>query len=249
MFPDAGTLLALAPEELAPYLLRIVREQSRGGNFHPQVLLSSLSGTGITAAHEPVYPQHLMPEVELAVWEAWQWLVVNLLVVPDDATNGSNGWVRLSRRGAKLVDEAKFADFRRGAQFPKSLLHPAIADKVWLDLARGELEDAVFHAFRAVEIAVREACGYPATDIGAAMMRKAFDKEKGPLRDPNEPESEREALAHLFAGAIGSYKNPHSHRTVTIQEALEAQEQVMLASHLLRIVDDRRRRFASKALP
>jgi hypothetical protein len=31
-------------------------------------------------------------------------------------------------------------------------------------------------------------------------MRKAFDKDKGPLSDETEPDAEREALAHLFAG-------------------------------------------------
>jgi hypothetical protein len=72
-------------------------------------------------------------------------------------------------------------------------------------------------------------------------MRKAFDKSDGPLTDMSHPESEREALAHLFAGAIASYKNPHSHRTVVINDRREAQEQVMLATHLLRIVDARRR--------
>ena len=35
-------------------------------------------------------------------------------------------------------------------------------------------------------------------------MRKAFDKATGTLSDMQQPESEREALAHLFAGAIGS---------------------------------------------
>lgn len=58
--------------------------------------------------------------------------------------------------------------------------------------------------------------------------------------DPEQEEAEREALMHLFAGAVGSYKNPHSHRNVPMEDAGEATEIVMLASHLLRIVDARR---------
>jgi hypothetical protein len=71
-------------------------------------------------------------------------------------------------------------------------------------------------------------------------MRKAFDKTSGPLTDLQQLEAERDALAHLFSGAIGSYKNPHSHRTVTINDPTDAQEMVVLASHLLRIVDSRK---------
>jgi hypothetical protein len=70
-------------------------------------------------------------------------------------------------------------------------------------------------------------------------MREAFDRHTGPLRDPNEPDPEREATAHFFAGAIGRYKNPQSHRDAPISDPTEAVELLLLASHLLRIVEVR----------
>jgi uncharacterized protein (TIGR02391 family) len=153
--------------------------------------------------------------------------------------NGNNGWFVLTERPDSLKSNQDFAGLKAAMAFPKSLLHPSIGERVWSFLARGELDMAVFTAFREVEIAVRAAGQYEATDIGVPLMRKAFDKTNGRLTDLTHPEAEREELSSLFAGPIGSHKNPHSHRTVTLTDFRDAQEQVLVASHLLGIVQSR----------
>ena len=55
---------------------------------------------------------------------------------------------------------------------------------------------------------------------------------------PPQEAGEQQALCELFAGAIGSYKNPHSHRHVALT-AEEAAEMLILATHLLRIFEVR----------
>jgi uncharacterized protein (TIGR02391 family) len=239
LIPDVKVLIALAPEELAEVVLQLAGEHKQNNTIHIQALISQIDGN--PGANDG-YPRNSRRDAQIALAEAWNYLLVQGLLIPEPGYNGSNGHMLLSRRAQRLLASSSFKTYARSVAFPKSLIHPLIADEVWLDIVRGDLETAVFKAFRAVEIAVRDACQLPDTDIGTTLMRKAFDKGNGSLSDQQQPEAERESLAHLFAGAIGSYKNPHSHRTVTISDATEAQEMVILASHLLRIVDSRKNR-------
>jgi uncharacterized protein (TIGR02391 family) len=168
--------------------------------------------------------------------EAWAWLQHECFLVPKPGADSD--FVIISRRGRRLRTREDIAGFRRASLLPREALHSTIAQKVWPSFLRGDYDAAAFLALKEVEVYVREAANLGPEHYGVPLVRKAFDPTAGPLADMSALPAEREALASLFAGAIGSYKNPHSHRRVSI-DAIEAVEIIVLASHLLKIVESR----------
>jgi uncharacterized protein (TIGR02391 family) len=114
-------------------------------------------------------------------------------------------------------------------------LDSGLAAKVGPLLLRAEFEQAVFQAYKEVEVRVRKKAGLAEDLVGVALMRTAFQPERGPLTDRTIVAAEREARLALFVGAIGSFKNPPSHREFAVS-ADAATELIYLANYLLRIV-------------
>jgi len=115
-------------------------------------------------------------------------------------------------------------------------LHPSIAGRVASQFLLGEYELAAFAAMREVEIRVRELAGASESDLGVKLMTAAF-REGGPLHDPKTDAGESESIMALFRGAIGTFKNPSSHREVDFDDPTEASEIVLFADLLLRMLD------------
>ena len=240
LLPDAEELLSLEPEQLAgPLLVSLEGNQDIiPGNIIGYDSMSSV----IQNNSNLKYPHGCQEKVLFALMEVWQWLEREGFVAPRPRNLqgvrdiGLTTRYFVTRRGKKIQTSEDLETYHKTDLLPKRQLHPIIAQKVWSLFLQGDYDTAVFQAFKQVEIAVRKKGNYAETDLGVSLMRDAFHPEDGSLTDLNQQQAEKQGRSDLFAGAIGSYKNPGSHREVEIT-AEEAAEVIILASHLLRIVD------------
>ncbi len=117
------------------------------------------------------------------------------------------------------------------------MLHPKLRGKPYTDFANGHPTSAIQEAYKIVDIEVGKVAKITST-YGVNLMLQAFDQDKGPLTDMTENEPTRRALARLFAGAMGRFRNSSTHTHRAFHDLHEAIEELMVASRLLRFLDE-----------
>jgi len=144
-----------------------------------------------------------------------------------------------TRRAKKVWDRQGVRELIASLELPEHFLDPEIAFHARAPFLQGRFDTAVLEAFKTLEVEIRKAAGHGNSLIGVQLANRAFNIEDGPLTDRAAEKGEREALRSPMAGALGSYENSTSHRRVVLA-ASEAREMIMLASHLLQIIEARR---------
>jgi uncharacterized protein (TIGR02391 family) len=180
-----------------------------------------------------------------ALVEAWAWLEARGLVAHDPEQSSNDARI-ITRAGTRALESGSLTEILAAERIGLAL-HPRLEGKVRPIFLLGDYETAAFKAMKDVEVRVRELAKLPNDLIGVSLMRQAFNPTSGPLTEPAHEGGERQARADLFAGAIGSFKNPTSHRSVTYSDPTEASEVVLLADLLMRILDSVERRIRAQA--
>jgi uncharacterized protein (TIGR02391 family) len=234
LIPDPSELKRMHPAELAGYLLDVMVTADRAHHFmlHRRDCARQIAESYRVDGKPPDYL------IMTAIAEAWSWLEVHQLIVMD--VGQSDNWFVVTARGDTTWKAGDVQQLVASEELPTSMLHPSLQGRARAMFLARDFDTAVFKAFHGLEVAIRDGAQLGPELIGTKLVARAFDPNGGPLTDMDSEAGEREALRNLMAGAIGYCKNPQSHRHVGL-DARAARELLVLASHLLGIVDERRK--------
>jgi uncharacterized protein (TIGR02391 family) len=233
--PTPDGLLGCTPSQLDGLLLAAIGERLQRSQSDPiaprNISLAGIQGIypvgdGVTFAGRQA--------ADVALTESWQRLLNGGFLM--QAIGQAADVMTLTLKGREAADQTRFEEIKVRQTLHREMLHPVLQGSVYDAFAAGHYDAAILDAFKLVEDAVRNASGLGGRLIGVQLMREAFNPQKGPLRDQSLPQAEQDRMPDLFAGAIGVFKNPLSHRRVGKTDPAPVIEELMFASRLMRFV-------------
>lgn len=231
--PEAQSVIAMQTADLGAYVLEVLMSAgpTESGVWNRRNFCMQVSREYRTSSGEA-------PDmnVGIACSSAWAWLEANGFICRHPEQD--NEWYLPTAKGQLLRNHQELRQFMTNERLPEAFLHPELLANVRPLFFQSRFETAVFEAFKTLEVAIRTAAHLGHDLVGVQLASRAFNPEDGPLTDRTAEKGERVALMNLMTGALGSYKNPASHRRVEIA-ADEAKDMIVLASHLIKIVDSR----------
>jgi len=236
-FPDVATLEAAPIEDVAFVVLEQLRRHVQNGRVSVGNLVRGFdhdigrAGLGFAVAAD------FMIKGGRIIREAVAWLLAERLIADECTTDGQ---FIITRMGENVRTKNDMASYAKRAYLPADVLREGVSEVALAPFLAGRYDESVRAAFTRLEVSIRTAAGYGHDRYGVQMVREAFNPGKkddvsniGPLADPELEFTEREAVAHLFAGAIGFIKNPLSHRELKIDDARLAASRILLANDLM----------------
>jgi uncharacterized protein (TIGR02391 family) len=230
-FPPIENSMEMEPEELAPFVLKYLSTRERTGKMNRYNFTLSSDSELVN------YAGGYLEEFLKRLTEAWIWLEREIFIAPRPGDTSGN-WKFITRKGKRILESQDFNTYQKSYLLPSESLDPILARKVKPAFIRGDYDTAIFQAFKEIEVRVRTKAGYENNRIGVKLMRDAFSPKNGPLTDNEADEGEKVATMELFAGAVGKFKNPSSHRDVEYTDPNEVADIIRFANHLLRMVDN-----------
>jgi len=236
-FPPRDELLQMSPNEVTPLLLKYLKENepafpAQKINRH-NVLLDAQNSFGDNGQGNRINPD----AASKVIAEAWGILETESFLAHYPGESGGDFYF-VTRKGLDFSDE----DNLQAYEFSKLLgdygLDRALERHVRPLYNRGDYDTAVFRAYKEVEVRIRSKANLPDTLIGVNLARQAFHPDTGPLTEMSViDKGERESRMQLFAGALGTFKNPSSHRNVDFDNPREVAEIILFANYLIRIAE------------
>lgn len=159
-----------------------------------------------------------------------------------DATQLSDDFLVLTPEGVKVAEEQ--GEPVPIGKYELSNLHPRIrevSEKLFMD---GHYSQAIFEAYKVVNIIVKEKSGRKDLD-GQGLMSTVFSRQSpilklNDLQDDSDYD-EQEGFMLLFMGAMTGIRNPKAHDIVNQNDPTRTLEYLAMASLLVRRVEESKR--------